>query len=234
MTYQETCILLNDDLEYEYSTRVEELQKYENCLELSQVSDDEKNNNRKVLIVMAYACFEGFCKHALLIYVDYINRQNLLVKQVKSCLAATSTKRDFDLLNNPNHKPMEIRGTKIKEDGKLFVLSRRSEFMEKYRAIMDNNVYIDEETIDTESNLKSTVLKGLLYKLDLDYTVVDSYQNKLNSLLGKRNGIAHGEITRGIEKGDYQSYKNDIIDLMIRVKNVILSSFQNKDYLSHT
>ena len=99
---------------------------------------------------------------------------------------------------------------------------------------MNLQVNIDDKTIDTESNLKSSVLKGLLFKLDLDYTIVDSFQSKINLLLGKRNGIAHGEITRGITKDDYKEYKQNVIELMGMLKATISNSFQNKEYLSHT
>lgn len=232
MTYTEICTQLNDEIEYEYSTRIQDLQKFENCIELSVVTDEEKDNTRKVLIVMAYAYFEGFCKHALLIYADYINRQSLTVKQVKPCLAASATKHDFDLLHNPEHKPTEIRGIKIAADARLYRLSRRTEFMEKYQTIMNSTVVIDDKVVDTESNLKSEVLKSLLYKLDLDYTIVDNYQNTLNKVLGIRNAIAHGEIRRPIEKTKYEDYKNDIIALMDIVKETINSSFRDKTYLS--
>lgn len=234
MSYQDICIQLNDDIEYEYSTRIEELQFFENCLELSQICEDDKSNTRKMLIVMAYAYFEGFCKHALLIYADYINRQHLLVNQVKPSIAATSAQHDFNLLENQGHKPIDIRGTRIKDDSKLFKLSRRADFISKYRSIMELQVNIDDKTLDTESNLKSSVLKGLLFKLDLDYTIVDSFQSKLNSLIGKRNGIAHGEITRGITKDDYKSYRQNLIDLMDILKSTISTSFQNKEYLLST
>ena len=234
MDYDILCNELCNEIEYEYSSRIEDLKKFENCIDLSGVSDDEKDDTRKVLIVMTYAYFEGFCKKALLIYLDYINKQKLQVKQVKSSLAASSVKHDFDLLNNQNHKPDEIKGIKISDDAKLFALSRRTEFVEKYRHIMDEYVNLEESVIDTESNLKSSVLKGLLYKLDLDYTIVDSFQGDLNKLIGIRHSIAHGEMVRGIDKTKYCEYKQNAVVLMSNVKDIIINSFRSKAYLKGT
>lgn len=232
MNYDKIYTELTDEIEYEYTQRIEELRKFERCIELSTDNNDVKNDYRKMLIVMAYAYFEGFCKKALLIYIDKINRRGLKTNEVKYGLAAISLQHEFDLLSNPNHKPIPIKGELIDKDARLHRYSRQKEFMEKYSFCMNKTVVIDEAVVDTESNLKSYVLKSLLYKLDLDYTVVDKYQNELNLLIGKRNAIVHGEVVRGISKEEYDDYIHTTEQLMQSIKAIIISAFKEEQYKS--
>ena len=220
------------DIEYQYSCRVEEFRKCENCINLTNDSESNKDIYRKMLVVMMYSYFEGFCKNVLMLYAHYISSLELKVGEVTSGLAATSLEKDFNMLENSNHKPIELKGELIENDGRLHRFSRRKEFVENNNLHINKTVNIPNETIDVEDNLKSYVLKSLLYKLDIDYTIVDPYQGILNELLGKRNAIAHGDMVNGIELIKYNDYKSKILQLMDAVKTAVLEAFKNETFLN--
>lgn len=229
--YEKLLQKFEDEIEYEYSIRLEELSKYENYIELATDDENEKDIYRKMLVVMIYSYFEGFCKKALLIYIDYINKLHLSTSEVTLGLAASSLEQEFNLLEKTNHNPIGLKGDLIDNDSKLHKYSRRKEFMSNYDKCFSKQVHISDATIDTESNLKSYVLKSLLYKLDIDYTTVDPYQNTINELLGKRNSIAHGDIVRGIDTLKYNDYKSKTINLMDGIKSIIINSYKDKSFL---
>lgn len=219
------------DVEYQYAHRIEEFNKCENCINLTNDSESNKDIYRKMLIVMMYSYFEGFCKNVLMSYANYISRLELKVNEVTSGLAATSLEEDFNQLENTNHKPIELKGRLIENDGRLHRFSRRKEFVENNNLYINKTVNISSESIDVESNLKSYVLKSLLYKLDIDYTIIDPYQEILNELLGKRNAIAHGDMVNGIELSKYNDYKSKVLKLMDIVKSAIIEAFKNETFL---
>lgn len=231
INYEKLLQDLENEIEYEYSSRIEELCKCENCIELATHDDEEKKIYRKMLIVMMYSYFEGFCKKALTIYADYISRLNLKTNEVTLGLAASSLEKEFNLLEDTNYHPIELHGELIDKDSRLHRYSRRKEFMGAYSNLIIKKVKIPENAVNTESNLKSYVLKSLLYKFDIDYTAVDPYQHTINELLGKRNSIAHGDTVRGVELVNYEDYKSKTLHLMEAIKNIVINSFRNKAFL---
>lgn len=222
------------EIEYAYLFRLDEFTKFENCINLTDDNEDNLKIYRKMLVVMMYSYFEGFCKNLLMIYANYISKLELTVSEVTSGLAATTLEHEFNLLENSNHKPIELKGELIDKDGKLHRYSRRKEFIENNGMSLNKFVNIPDETIDVESNLKSYVLKSLLYKLDIDYTIVDSYQGTLNELLGRRNAIAHGDMVNGVELSKYNDYKSKILRLMDAIKSTVIDAFRNETFLKQS
>lgn len=222
---------LSEELERAFSCRIEELTLFENTIFLATTNEDNLGKCRKMLIVMVYAYFEGFCKDALTIYIDYINRLQVMTKDVTNGIAASSIEADYALLLNSNHKPEPLRGKLLDQDGILHQFARRKEFWGKYSQLLNKKVELSDKLIDAESNLKSDVLKKLLYKLDLDYTKVDDFQSELNHLIGIRNSVAHGNLTRGILKDTYDNYKTTATHLMKEIKELITSSYVNRIFL---
>ena len=78
------------EIEREYTKRFNDLNKYENFLTVSDASEDFQSLYRKMLIVMLYAYYEGFCKKALEIYVEYINSTRERVKNLKAEIASAT------------------------------------------------------------------------------------------------------------------------------------------------
>lgn len=231
MTYQELCENLLQELETEYSNRMNELVAYENFLATHSQDEEFNENYRKMLIIMLYSYFEGFSKQALLIYVDYLNRTNELVSKIKHGLAVATIEKNFMNLANANYKPVNLGERAIKDDGILQLHGRRREFFSDYFEMVGKTLCIPDTVVDTESNLRSCVLKKLLFKLEIDFTIVDDYQSDINELVNKRNALAHGDRVRGVTLNEYTSYREKVVNLMGQLKSIIYDTFYHKKYL---
>lgn len=231
MVFSELCESLLEELENEYTNRMNELVEYENFMAINSQDEEFNENYRKMLIIMLYSYFEGFCKNALLFYTDYLNRTNVIVSEIKHGLAAATIERYFLNLANSNYKPVNLGERALKEDGILQLYGRRREFFSEYFDIVEKTLCIPDTIVDTESNLKSCVLKKLLYKLEIDFTIVDEFQADINEVVNKRNAFAHGERVRGVTENEYLKYREKVTNLMNELKSTIYDSFYNKKFL---
>lgn len=223
--------MLEEELEYEYSIRLEELNMFEGIVTSSILDASEQGIYRKMLLVMLYAYFEGFCKKALSIYVEYLNATGEQVRDIQDSLVASTLRDSFKLLEDGHHSPVRIRGMKADGDNKIQRFGRRNEFVHDYSNQMQSVINIPDTVVDTESNLKSYVLKIIMYRLAMDYTIVDSMQRDINMLLRRRNSIAHGDLVRGIEESEYCDYKKAAIEVMEKLKSEIINNYKYKKYL---
>lgn len=223
---------IREEIEREYTKRFNDLNDIENFLAASNATDEFQSLYRKMLIVMLYAYYEGFCKKALEIYAEYVNATHEYVKDLKYEIASATLRDEFEKLENRNYLPVRIRGEAIKQDNVLQRFGRRSEFFEAYEKNMEKKVKLPDDIVDTESNLLPHVLKSLLYKLSLDYTIVDSVQGTINKLVGLRNSIAHGDIVREFTEEEYKECKNAVYVVMDSLKQEIIEKYRNKGYLN--
>ncbi len=231
MTFILLCERLREELESEYTNRISELVDYENFLVTHSQDESFNENYRKMLVIMLYSYFEGFCKHTLLIYVDYLNRTNESVSRIKHGLAAVTIEKYFCNLSNSNYKPVDLGDRALKEDGVLQLYGRRKEFVSEYIDIITQTLNIPDSVVDTESNLKSNVLKKLLFKLEIDFTIVDNFQTEINEVVNKRNALAHGDRIRGVTAIEYSKYREKVLNLMDLLKTTVYDNFSNKKYL---
>jgi len=234
MNYENLCQSLFEEIEDEYSKRIEELNSFENFLNSNPASDDFSSNYRKMLVVMLYSYFEGFCKKTFLIYIDYINRTNIDISNVKDGLVASSLETDFQNLFNSSYKPVRLGDKALREDGTLQLYGRQREFIAQYISMMKKKVCISDKVVDTDSNLKSYVLKKILFKLEIDFSLVDEYQNDLNELVNKRNALAHGDRVRGLDEEEYNNYKKKTVGLMGEIKRVVYENYSLKKYMKNS
>ena len=223
---------IREEIEREYTLRFNDLNDIENFLVASDATDEFQSLYRKMLIVMLYAYYEGFCKKALEIYAEYVNATHEYVKDLKYEIASATLRDEFEKLENRNYLPVRIRGEAIKQDNVLQRFGRRSEFFEAYEKNMGKKVNLPDNIVDTESNLSPHVLKSLLYRLSLDYTIVDSVQGNINKLVGLRNSIAHGDIVREFTEEEYKECKNAVFEVMDNLKQEIIEKYRIKGYLN--
>lgn len=230
MSNQALQIAMIEELEQEYSWRTVEFEKIENILNEKAIDEVFCEVFRKTLIIMLYAYFEGYCKSALSIYAGYVNRLRLPVSAVTDGLACSALYEAFSKLLDSYHKPIDL-GTCLKEDNILQTFGRRKEFVSQYAQHGAKIVQIPDKVIETESNLKSHVLKKILFCLDMDYTIVDQYQTEINELVNKRNSFAHGDRRRSPDLIEYNRYKDKTFGLMRTIKQITYEHYCNEKYL---
>ncbi len=157
--------------------------------------------NRKVFvragIALVYAHWEGFIKAASEAYLNFVDNQGHVYRDLKSCFAIFGLKGKLLLL-------VESRQTKANIDAFNFVLD---ELDKPARMNMSS-------AIDTESNLTSKVFANIAASLDIATT---SYETKFKlideSLVRRRNKVAHGEYL-DLEADDFRVLADEILQIM--------------------
>lgn len=199
--------------------------------QLSVLPESKRDIFRRSLVIMLYAHLEGFCHRALEIYVARINDLQLTVGQVEWSLAAAALSDVFDKLHNTDLK-CKIFKKSLPNDPKLHRFARDRDFLEAIYDFENATVRIDSgSVVDTESNLKPSVLRKMLYRLGLDHSLVDSCSNLLNQLIGKRNNIAHGSSRAPVTRKDYEKFEHTANSVMDAVTTLVFDSLNGSRFL---
>jgi hypothetical protein len=178
--------------------------------------------------VFLYAHWEGFIKESAREFLKFLNEQKIERSKLKDNYVIAALK--YVILDCG----------KAKKSQKHVEIFNEIVYNGHLPFFVDLNK-VDEPVINTESNLKSTVLDEILYILGLEkgpfelkYTLLD------NKLLKNRNQIAHGVNISFIKddsdefekvKNEYNELHKTIIDLMDLFKDKLLESASNKLYL---
>ena len=176
-------------LETELAWRQEELAFFKN--QLNEVEESNKNKYRKSLVLILYSHMEGYIKIGLQTYIQYINSQGLNRRDVNTGLMVASMHKEFIAYENMERKSEFFRKA-LPDDTRLHRLYRRVDFMEKMENFKEQELVIDDQIIDTESNLWYIVLQKNLYKIGLPVDLFDDYRSDIDALVNRRNSIAHG------------------------------------------
>ncbi len=216
-------------IESDQSWRQGEIRFFQN--QLSAIADDQqKDQFRRALILILYAHFEGFCKFALTLYVDTVNRLGITCGQANYAIAAASLTDLFTSLRNPDKKCDEFRRD-LPDDKALHRFARDKEFIELTHEIEGQVVNIPDYVVDTESNLKPVVLRKNLFRLGFNHDHLVSVEGKIHALLNYRNGIAHGDMKAGISHQTYEELRDTTYSIMNQIKIEVMAALRDKRYL---
>lgn len=189
--------MLSDSLAEDLSWRKKELSDLRFLISQSSASTDRKRVLSRSGITLLYAHWEGFVKKASTHYLEFVRMQRLKNKELSSNFVAMMVCQQF--CNN--------------------VLSKKSSQYEGITNFFLQNqderaTFTHKEVIDTESNLKSKVLKEIIWTLGLDYSFFEPLEKLIDAvLLGKRNAIAHGE-QEPISQKDYLDLHTKVVEMM--------------------
>lgn len=220
------------EIEEEYRRRSDDYSTLENHIKLSLITanDDLVRMLMNALIVMCYSYYEGFCKRLFEIYINYVNRTAIKVKNLETVLAASTLSNDFKLLEDPHHVP-RFDDVDFKQNGKLMRHARRIEFTKCFSEMMDRNVDLPDSLTNTESNLSIEVLERIMFTLGLDYSCLAPYRGLINMIVNRRNDAAHGTFDRALPSSDYEMYKRAVFSTVEAVKNVVIDSYKNTRFI---
>ena len=215
-------------LEAELAWRQEELAFFKN--QLNEISEEEKNKYRKSLVLILYSHMEGYIKICLQTYIQYINSQELIRKDVKTGLIVASMHKEFIAYENLERKSEFFR-KELPDDTCLHRLYRRVDFMEKVDDFKEQKLNIEDQIIDTESNLWYIVLQKNLYKVGLPIDLFDGYQSAIDALVNRRNSIAHGNFRSGVTAEEFSNWETKVSDVLSGVTRLLYDYANNKKYL---
>ena len=142
---------------------------------------------------LLYAHFEGFVKFALTVYFDALMRSRIRCDQLPmdmKCFALQNCLRDARSLSSADFL----------------------NFIVEFREGHLNKVPVFPE-VDTKSNLSASVLEGLLKNANINLPSLPLHDQKIDTLVRRRNKIAHGERDMITEIDYYLSYENAVLVL---------------------
>lgn len=215
-------------LEVELAWRQEELAFFKN--QLNEILEENKNRYRKSLVLILYSHLEGYIKICLQTYIQYINSQRLERREVSTGLMVASMHKEFIAYENSDRK-CEVFRRELPDDARLHRLYRRIDFMEKVEDFKEQKLTIDDQIIDTESNLWYIVLQKNLYKIGLPINLFDEYQGDIDALVNRRNSIAHGNFRAGVTEREFSNWESKVSEILSGVTRLLYDYANNERYL---
>jgi hypothetical protein len=220
---------LRGELEAEMAWRQDEIRFFQN--QGADLDDEDRQEQyRRALILVLYAHFEGFCKFALTLYVNTVNREGIKCAQANHAIAAASLADVFMALRDRSAKCADFRNA-APDDTKLHRFARDREFVERTADFLQRTVSIPDDVVDTESNLKPVVLRKNLFRLGLPHDLFATFEDGINQLLAYRNRIAHGESRLGITEATYESVRESVFTIIEAITVQVMTAVANKQYL---
>lgn len=216
------------DLEGDRRAREAEIALIEKLIPDLDVGDQD--SLKRSLVLLIYSHVEGYCKFALLTYVQWINSAGLKCGQVTYPLVAASLSKVFSALRDPNSKHDFFR-TILPMDASLHLSARDQAFVEKYDLVISHSVEIPDKVVDTKSNVNAEVLMKILFQLGMDYREVAPHSGNLNKLLGIRNAIAHGDRLKVPREEEIADFKATAGAVMSFLQEGVYSALQGATYL---
>jgi hypothetical protein len=217
------------ELENDQGWRRDEIRSLQN--QGSSIEDLEQQGQfRRALVVLLYAHFEGFCKFALTVYVNAVNKTGIRCAEANYALAAASLADLFAALRDSTSKCPEFRFT-LPDDTHLHRFARDREFVERVADFENRKLEIPEDVIDTESNLKPVVLRKNLFRVGLTHDQFAFLDGDIHRLLNSRNKIAHGEARSGIKSTEYEALRAAVFYIMDSVTAGVMQALLEERFL---
>jgi hypothetical protein len=217
------------ELEQELDWRQEELRLLSNSRNTLR-REAERERFRRAQLVMLYAHAEGFCKVALLIYVKAINDRKIRRSLVCDALVVASLDDLFHALQFGDKKG-RVFSTPPPLDEKLLVFTRRCEFVRELESMMDVPLSVPDAAVNTESNLKGSVLRANLARLGFAVDLLEKHEGDLDELANRRHNIAHGIDESIVRATDYERMQRAVFEAMDLIVLSIVDALERESYL---
>lgn len=221
---------LRELLENELLWRTEEINFFKKQL-TNLDKEEEKKKYRKSMVLILYSHLEGFIKFALINYAQYLNQLCKKRKDFDFALVATSMNREFKAYENKNSKSPLFNNKRVPLDDSVHGIYRRVNLLESNSNLLSKKLIIEDDAIDTESNLWYVVLQKNLYRLGLPIDMFKEYKSDIDNLVNRRNTIAHGSRTDGVTEREYNKWENSINCVMENIVRKIYFYANNQKYL---
>lgn len=207
-----SIIELQDALDKEMGWRVKEIASMKSTV--SQVGSHSKPTIIRAGIALSYAHWEGFIKNTAEAYLAYLNAKKVPFDEMQDCFVALGIRA-------------EVARARSKSDA--IVAMEVVDFVRNKGDTRSN--FALKHAVDTKSNLNSEVFDGIARALNLSVAIYEPKYNFIDeSLLGRRNKVAHGEYI-DIDADDWKNIADEVLKLLRQFKNDIENSASMKSYL---
>jgi hypothetical protein len=181
-------------------------------------NEDDKKTLLNASIPLIYAHWEGFVSSSLKILMETLNEKELncidIHMNILTSCYEINLKED---LSNPTYEKESFK--------------KKCKKLEYFVNLLNSNLKFQNFKVDTKSNLNFSVLEILCKKFNFNFKNFKDLGVKLEKLIKRRNGIAHGENSFLITKGDMEESIKLYIDLSGLLKNEIEVFINEYKYL---
>lgn len=185
---------LLDDISSDLDWREAEIASMRLLLQRADLSEKQTQTLLRAAWALLYAHYEGFCKNCLTLFFSEVS--NLGVP----CGRLPSSTRLFALQES-------IKAVCALPNPEF--LAEVTDFTLKY-----GDAKADFPDIDTGSNLWPHVLLELLSHADLNPQMVMTHEQKLRTLVARRNSIAHGDNSFIADFNYYHGFESAVYDVI--------------------
>lgn len=180
---------------------------------LASKDSDRYRTLLRVLWVILYAHYEGFCKFAWDLYLDELQKAGVKRKDCKAEIAKLSLQKQFKILKG------DLTPESLWNFGET-----------GFRTMLKDNLDFQVK-LETQSNLYPNIFKENSLKVCLTCTLVDQYEIELKGLVSRRNEIAHGKRMIIKDLNEYEKYEDAAIVVMHELAISIVDCLDKKLYL---
>lgn len=198
---------LTDDLKW----RENELAIMHKQLILSTLGSIQEKTLLRANLTMIYAHYEGFCKFALEVYINTLDKLKLKRKDLKWTIATFSL--------------VEFHKNLMREKNQTVFFTR---FMKEINGQLEEEAKYQRP--DKISNLWPDNLLNWLSLLGLDTSSINEERILLESLVKNRNEIAHGNKLIISTRSELEKYKNSAMLAMHQVSIGIVEALEQETY----
>jgi hypothetical protein len=205
---------LHNRLAKEMSWRRKELAQIKMLLAATTLNEAGRNTLLRAAVALLYGHWEAFIKIAATSYLEFLARQGHRCDELTSNFVALAMKRRLNEARQANAAEVFIGVAKF------FLTGLHEQF----------NIDWDQ-AIDTQSNLKSLVLRDIVLRLGLDYRPYETREHMIDkTLLDSRNQIAHGQYLF-IDLTTYMGLHDSVLELLDGFTEQIINAAKTKLYL---
>lgn len=202
---------LYDRLTEELSWRKRELGAIKSLVRRKGFEERKRKAVLRSGLAVLYAHWEGYIKVASSAYLEFVKRRRLNYEDLSLNFVALGAKKETQKW------AVSDKATLWKEVASFFMQN-----MSDRCALPD--------TIDTKSNLNSSVFKEVVASLGLSYSAFSTSEKLIDKrLVDRRNSIAHGDYL-SLQKEDFLDVMRRIIVLMENFRDEIDNSVVQKHY----
>ncbi len=163
-------------------------------------------------VALIYAHWEGYCKNALTLYLKFVARRKLKLRELRPGFAALAV------------------DSAVRKQGNLTEVRRRMSTVTQLMDGLDDRLAIPSKEVNTQSNLNSEVCEELLEMLGLDFTPFATKAHLIDyKLLRARNEIAHGRWSP-VDLAAFEELYSEVLMMIRTVRNLVTTAADNGEY----
>lgn len=190
-----TLSQLNDLLTDEIGWRVKEIADLK--LAIRTANNVTAKSLMRACIPILYAHWEGYVKTAANAYLDYLNHLGLPLNQLAECFVALGVRR------------------RLNDFSQAREFEKHLEIVRFFLHELDQKAPLKfPGAINTRANLNSDVFQNIAESIGVSTGRYETRYNLIDErLLGRRNGIAHGELLL-LEREECRTLADEVIQLL--------------------